>query len=416
MNSNLTNSFWTSFLQKVVMLFVTLFIASFSFPHYYIPDIGAYTHVFFEKIMAWFAQTILQLKKPYTIELISDSTGMYVNAFLLLIISFLLAFIWQKIDKKNRAAKCFIWFKIFVRYYLALQMLVYGFNKVFKWQFYLPEPNTLFTTIGNSYKDILFWSTMGISRTYSVFTGCCEVFAAVLLLFRKTCLLGAITTFAIMANVFMLNLCFDISVKLYSLFLIFLSILLIVPHVKFLFNFLILKKATQLPTEKGVSLIVRKKNILPYLKWLIVFILFADSLALYFEEKNFNDDKFPRTYLHGAYTVVDFVRNNDTLQPLLTDGFRWKRIFVHRRGYLITQLMNDDMKDYELAIDSAKKEFLFQSNEDSIVHSLAYKIDADSLIMLKGKFYDDSIHLKLKKINLQNLPLLKNEFSWTIDE
>lgn len=416
MKSNLTNSFWTQLLQKVVMLFVTFFIASFSFPHYFIPDIGAYTHVFFEKIVAWIANNILQLKKPYTVELISDSTGMYVNALMLLMISFPLGLVWQKMDKHNIAAKLFQWFKIFVRYYLALQMLVYGFNKVFKWQFYLPEPNTLFTTIGNSYKDILFWSTMGISRTYSVFTGCCEVLAAVLLLFRRTSLLGAIATFAIMVNVFMLNLCFDISVKLYSLVLIFLSLVLIVPYLKLVFQFLVLKKSTQLPDEKNVSLFVRKKNVLPYLKWLIVFILFADSLALYFEENNFNDDKFPRTYLHGAYTVVDFVRNNDTLQPLLTDGFRWKRIFVHRRGYLITQLMNDDMKDYELAIDTVNKEFLFQSKEDSVVHSLAYQIDKDSLIKLKGKFCNDSIQLRIKKINLQNLPVLKNEFSWTIDE
>lgn len=416
MKENLTNSFFVLFLKKWTMLFVLLFVISFSFPHYFIPDIGFYTHSFFEKAIFWFGKNILQIHKTYTAELISDSTGMYINALLLLTISFLLSIVWHKIDKRNFTEKLFSWFVVFVRYYLALQMLVYGFNKVFKWQFYLPEPNTLFTTIGNSYKDILFWSTMGISKTYSVFTGLCEIFAAVLLLFRRTSLLGAIVTFAIMVNVFMLNLCFDISVKLYSLFLIFLSLLLIFPYAKQLYIFFVLKQQAQLFAEKNVSITIKNINVVPFAKWLVVLILFADALAIYFKENNFNDDKAARPFLHGAYQVVNFTKNNDTLPPLLTDNFRWRRMFVHRNGYLITQLMNDEMKDYDLAIDSAKKEFLFKSNEDSVVHLLQYQNFSDTSIVLQGKFYNDSIKVNLIKINWQNLPLLKNEFSWTIDE
>lgn len=416
MIKNLTITYWRYYTKKIVMLFVLLFIVSFSFPHYFLPDIGAYTHTFFETLVYWFGKNILQIKKPYTIELISDSTGMYINVLMLFCIAIIVAFVWQQLDKNNFAEKIFNWFIVFVRYYLALQMLVYGFSKLFKWQFYLPEPNTLFTTIGNNYKDILFWSTMGISRTYSVFTGLCEVIAALLLLFRRTNLLGALATFIIMLNVLLLNLCFDISVKLYSMFLIFLSLLLIAPFLKNLYHFFVLQKPTQLNVSENPQLIVKGKNVLPYLKWFVVFILLIDSITMYFKENNFNYDKAVRPFLHGAYKVISFVNNNDTLPPLLTNNFRWKRIFVHRRGYLIAQLMNDEMRDYELAIDSLKKEFLFMSIEDSVVHLLQYQTLADTAIFLNGKFYDDTIKVSLQKINWQNLPLLKNEFSWTIDE
>lgn len=416
MIKNLTINYWRCYTKKLVMLFVLLFVISFSFPHYFLPDVGAYTHTFFEKLVYWFGKNILQIKKPYTVVLISDSTGMYINALMLICIAIAGAFVWQQFDKKNFAKKLFNWFIVFVRYYLALQMLVYGFAKVFKWQFYLPEPNTLFTTIGNNYKDILYWSTIGVSRTYSVFTGLCELLAALLLLFSRTTLLGALITLAIMVNVLLLNVCFDISVKLYSMFLIFLSLLLIVPFAKNLYHFFVLQQPTQLSDKENLQLIVKGKNILPYLKWLVVFVLLIDSLAMYFKENNFNDDKVARPFLHGAYNVINFVRNNDTIPPLLTNDDRWKRVFVHRRGYLITQLMNDEMKDYELAIDTVRKEFLFNRNEDSLVHLLQYKLVGDTTIILNGKFYTDSINVILQKINWKNLPLIKNDFSWTIDE
>jgi len=419
MSTDLTKYKWTwaqKFSFRVVAIYVLLFICSFSFPHTYIPDIGRFTHVFFEAMAKWFGNNILHIKKPYTVELISDSTGFYLNVLVLLFISIIMGTIWSMFDRgRSNYQKFYYWLLVFIRYYLAMQLLVYGWNKIFKWQFYLPEPNTLFTTLGNTPKDLLYWSTMGISRSYSICTGLLEVIAALLLFFRRTQLLGAFVAVGIMVNVLMINFSFDISVKLYSLFLLLLCFLVMLPYAKRTIQFFFPNNsnfsgvAIQYPTFK-------KQWLYKAVKATVIAIILFDSLAVYVISKNFNDDKAARPYLHGAFNVETFIKNGDTLLPITTDSYRWRRMFIHRQGYLITQMMNDEMKDYELENDSLRHELILKSPLDSSLHMLSYINMADSALQLNGKFYNDSLCIYLKKIDLSKLPLFRHHFNWTIDE
>ena len=398
----------TNIATKTVFVFVLLFIGSFPFPHYFIPDVGAFTHSFFETITSWFAKYILQVQQPFTTELISDSTAFYINALWIFCFSVIVATIWQQFDKHNHFKKYYYWFLVFVRYYLAMQLLAYGFNKIFKWQFYLPEPNTLFTTVGNTYKDLLYWNSMGVSRTYSIFTGLLELVAAVLLLFKRTTLLGACLAFGILLNVLFINLSFDISVKLYSLFLLLLIVLLLLPNAKQLYHFFFQVQKQNIESKS------RKKYLL-LLKWLVILVIVIDAMAVYVQSNNYNDDAAPRPFLHGAYEAQTFVLNNDTLLPLIKDTHYWRRMFIHRRGYFIVQYMNDSMQDFELTIDSTKHSFTILNVADSTTHFFGYTKESDSTLQLTGKFYNDSIKVHFNKIDLKKLPLLQNEFSWTID-
>jgi uncharacterized membrane protein YphA (DoxX/SURF4 family) len=403
-------------LFRIAFVFVLLFICSFSFPHEYILDIGHYTHSFFERMVAWVGNHILHIDKPYSTELISDSTGMYINVLVLLVISIAIALVWGLIDRPKNYSALKYWFIVFIRYYLAMQLLSYGWNKVFKWQFYLPEPNTLFTPLGYIHKDLLYWSAMGMSRSYSIFTGALEVLAALLLFFRKTQLIGALVALGVMVNVLMINIGFDISVKLYSSFLLLLCMMVIWPHTKRLYYLLLLRNPTEpgFPSFKYPSF--KKPWLCRTIKFIVITLLLVDSLVIYFSSKNFNDDKAARPYMHGAYQVKTFVRNGDTLLPLATDVYRWRRMFIHRQGYLIVQSMDDSMKDYELYNDSLKHELILKNPEDSSLHVLQYRNMADTALQLNGRLYNDSLNIYLKKIDLQQLPLMKNEFNWTIDE
>lgn len=398
----------TNIAYRTAFVFVLLFVCSFSFPHYFIPDVGAYTHSFFETITDWVAKNFLQIKQPFTTELISDSTAFYINALWIFCCSMLVATVWQRFDKDNYFIKYYGWFLVFVRYYLAIQLLAYGLNKVFKWQFYLPEPNILFTTVGNTYKDLLYWSSMGVSRTYSIFTGMLEVIAAVMLLFKRTTLLGACLAFGILLNVLFINLSFDISVKLYSLFLLLLLALLLQPYSKRLLQFFFIS------TNEKKNQPHTKKYLL-FLKWLVILVIVIDAMTVYIQSNNFNDDAAPRPFLHGAYEAQTFVLNGDTLLPLITDTYYWRRMFIHRRGYFIVQHMNDSMQDFELIIDSTQKTIQLMHTTDSSKHVFVYEQVSDSTLYLKGKLYNDSLQIHFNTIDVKKLPLLQNEFSWTID-
>jgi len=403
-------------LFKFCFVWVILFIISVPFPHNFIPGIAGYTTTLFEAPVKWFAAAVLHLQKPYTTALISDSTGLYIHALLLTIYSMVIACCWTVADKnKKDHARLWYFFTVLLRCYLALQLFTYGFSKLFKWQFYLPEPNTLFTTIGNTPKDLLYWSTMGTTRAYSIFAGTAEILAAALLLFRRTSLAGALLALGILINVVAINFSFDISVKLYSIFLCFLCLLLIAPNAVRLARFFILQQQAAVKTGT-VIMSNRQRIIYRFVKLLVILCILFDPLYGYIKENNFNDDKAKRPLLHGAYDVQAMLVNNDTIAPVINCTSCWRRVFIHRQGYFITQFMNDEMQDYQLQYDTTNKYLVLTDYEhQNAVRQLQYHVKNDSTVLLQGIWQKDSLQVLLKPIDIKKLPALKNEFSWTID-
>ncbi|KOY86880.1 hypothetical protein AD998_12650 [bacterium 336/3] len=400
--------------QKIIGIFILLFVFTFPFPYKILPDVGGFVSPFFESIIKWIGDNIFFIQKPYTVFLSSDSTGLYIHTLILFLCSFILGFLWYYRWREHSKSKIFVDFiYLFCRYYLALQMFIYGFNKVFKWQFYLPEPNTLFTRLGDISPDLLYWSTMGLSRPYTIFAGLMEIVPAILLLFRRTQLLGAILLFLVLANVWMINLSFDISVKLYSSFLLLITAYLIAPYLKVLRAFFQGKMVTLGAIEfSWKPFIVDKWN--KIFKIIIILFFVVETFWQYIEMGNFNDDKAPRPYLHGAYQVHTFVKNKDTLAVNHTET--WKHFFVHRRGYFIVQFDSENMQDYKLEVDSSRKTFKLTREIDKKEMIFQYQIVEDKNIKVSGIIEKDTFLIEAKKLDLSKMPALQKSFHWRVDE
>ncbi len=336
----------------------------------------------------------------------SDSLGLYLHCCVLLVIAVLAGMI---LHTKQPSQKIRYAVHVGATYYLAYVLLCYGLNKLFKWQFYLPEPNTLFTPIGQASPDLLFWSTMGASYPYTIFSGMIEVLPALLLFFRRTRLLGGLIALGVLLNIAAINVGFNISVKLFTGFLLLLSFIVLTPY-NSLLKGLLLNNAAKLPSFSPPHF-NHKFWLYALIKTVVIGWLAADAMAQYVSSGNYNDDKALRPPLHGAYSVETLVKNGDTLQPLLTDSFYIKRVFVHRRGYFIIQKMNDAMYDYKLRsnphelhlhnyyIDKPAGFFTVQQTDSNTLH-------------LYGLFEGDTLSLNLKKYNLEALPLLQPRFDW----
>jgi hypothetical protein len=402
------------FISRAIFIFVPLFIGSFSFPYRLLPDVGKYTNKFFEWMAVWTGSHVFNIHHSYTSELASDSTGLYLDLLNTMVISIVAAMIWTAFNKKQEGnSRLSYRFTAFTRYFLALHLLIYGFNKIFKTQFYLPEPNTLYTTIGGSSKDLLYWSTMGLSRPYTIFLGTVETIAAVLLLWRRTVMAGSLFAAMVLMNIVVINFSFDISVKLFSCFLLFLSIVLLLAQYKSWLNILLRKNNPATAWSPGWTR--RRRKTFAWIKAMVIILLFAESTWVYFSAGNFNDDKAPRPPLHGAYHVQSFVINGDTLLPLLTDTTRWKMVFIHRRNYFIVQMMDDKMRDYELDLDTSKHEIYISRHEDPFQIPFSYRELPDNKLELEGEWNNHSIKVGLIKMDLKDLPAMKKGFNWTID-
>lgn len=401
-----------SLLFRAFFIFVVLFPCTFSFGYHLIPEPGDWLNPLFERLAIFTGDHLFGINRNYTSALISDSTGLYLHAFNCTIISLAASLVWTLFDQEvNPRSKILL--LTFIRYYLALQLLQYGASKVFKVQFYLPEPNILYTKLGDVPKDLLYWSAMGVSRPYSIFLGIGEIIAGSLLLFRRTTLFGAVLTFFILVNIAAINLAYDISVKLLTGFLLLLTSYLLWADRSRLFGFISGRPSTG---SSFVRTAHPRNTKLAVLKLMVVALLLGEAFLPYLWRGHYNDDTRARPLLHGAWEVEHFAFNNDTLAQTPNDTVRWKRIFIHRRNYLIIEKATERMEDYKLDYDLTNKILLVYPYQSTKPFRFSWHTLNDSTIMLQSVQAPADLKVTLKRLHWEHMPALRHEFGWTADE
>jgi hypothetical protein len=343
----------------------------------------------------------------------SDSLGLYLLMPILFMVSLLLAtsFDLVRISNLNKEKTiCFI--RSVATYYLAWILLKYGFDKVFKCQFYLPEPNILFTRVGDLDKDILFWSTVGSSRSYSIFMGLLEIIPGILLLFRKTRNLGVLIAIGVFIQVVAINYSFDISVKLFSSFLLLIALFLFAP-ISFKFWQLLNNPADKI----NPSVVQNIFFSLPFkftriFKLVFIVFIILETLLPYYIAQNFNDDNFKRPILHGAYKMEYSIIGKDLI-PESENPIKY--IFIHRDGYLIFQNKEQQMQDYKLEVNPKEQTLTIvdYSNKKTFFNYRYSKKSKQLELELLPKS-TKSIHY-FKAVDWRKMPLLQKQFHWTID-
>ncbi len=337
----------------------------------------------------------------------SDSFLMYVLYGILLLLS---VFIYAVISKYKKGY-LYSFISVTLNYYLSLQLIKYGCYKLFKSQFYLPEPNILYTPLGQLDQDILFWSTMGVNYPYNIFMGLLEVIPGLLLLHKKTRLIGVVLAMPVLLNIVAINFSFDISVKLYSFFLFFMSCYLFIPWLKSFLQFF--NKEEKIKYPKFSVLLGGYPFLRNSLKCFALLFIVVESIYPNITQGNINDDIAVRPYLHGAYEVVQ-VQRGDSIIP--SDSLGWKRIFLHRDDYFIVQKMNDGMQDFKMRIDANQNIILltdYQLNEKRIPFSYDTKA---SELNLEFPLGNSVIEIQTEAINWKENPALKNRFHWYIEQ
>jgi lysylphosphatidylglycerol synthetase-like protein (DUF2156 family) len=298
-------------------------------------------------------------------------------------------------------------FRFLSIYYLSAVFLKYGLDKVFKHQFYLPEPNILYTDFGHLTKDTLFWSTMGTSHFYSVAMGIIEILTAVLILVKRTRIAGFYLAIAVAINILLINIGFDISVKVFTAFLLLVLFINIYPSLKSIYAFFI--------QHRQVQLSMSSQHTIPVNKWVHVLLsasLVGCILFPYLLSGNLNDDHAKRPALHGAYNMEHFTMGNDTLNSC---DFPYKRFFIHRNSYIIFQQKDDTMVDYFFAINAAKKQLEIEDYQKNKI-SVTYNYDEQTGDL--KLFFENEAKWMMegKSLNWKALPALQDNIHYTIDE
>lgn len=395
-------------LSNTCLLFAILCILFIPYPFYLFPFQDSIAGYLSGELLTLLSGTLNGHAAP---AVTSDSGSMYLLLSLILVTAIALSPVMNRLNDKQYV--CLVSLaKSVSAIYLALHLAKYGMEKLLKTQFYLPEPNILYTPFGMLDQDILYWSTIGTSHPYNVFLGIAEVTAALLLLFKRTRIAGALFAWVLMINIVLVNFSFNISVKLFSLFLTYLCVLLLFPHAKSFYAFLILGRKSRLTaTDAERFSLIRHPFWLGTAKAALVCLLVVESAWPYIMQSQVNDDDAARPFLHGAYRVMQV---NGTAPAGFIRFEEVKRLFIHRRGYLIFQYHNDLMQDYKLRVNGPGLLTLTGYQREQVQLQYTY-VEKDSVLELKHVTGSGEYMLKARALNWKAMPALQSRFRWTSD-
>ena len=353
-----------------------------------------------------------------------DTSYAWTQLWLYLCLALTGCLIWSIVDRKSsHYIKSDYWLRTFVRYFIAMQALGYGIIKLFALQMIFPNLSQLATPLGDFLPMRLSWMFIGYSEPYQIFSGVMEMLAGLLLLNRKTVTMGLCVAVGVFANVVMLNLSFDIPVKLFSMHLLFYSLFLLVYDAKRLLQFFILNQPVSPSYSYQISF---PKKWLRYgriaLKSGFVVITaimpFINSYQRYTAAISTSEIK---PISAGVYDVKTFVINRDTVPILANDTLIWKDVIFEKSGVgsvnstdtLFRQRYRRGYFNYEPDSITNTMTFIKRSvtGDSTFLFNSRYELPDQNRIRLWAKIRNDSVYVELVK-SRRHFQLAEKQFHW----
>jgi hypothetical protein len=144
---------------------------------------------------------------------------------------------WWRFELRIPSAKVHFVLQMVTRIFLAFIFIGYGFAKLYRTQFYEPPFHWQATPVGELTGFQLTWTFFGTSYAYAMFIGLSQVLCSVLLMFRRTQLLGALLLLPIIGNIVFVNFAYDIPVKLFASVFLGMTIFLVLSDFRRLKSF-----------------------------------------------------------------------------------------------------------------------------------------------------------------------------------
>lgn len=374
-----------SIFSKKITVFLGVFFLQFIlfFPLSFLNDFQLeITHFLFGDFTQFIVAHFFN-KRNTRLDYSSDSYSMLILIVILIFISVIFSFI----IKQKWTKRFLIVTEYICVFYISIILIKYGFDKIFQAQFPEPEPNILLSRFGNLDKDILFWSTIGTSKIYNIIIGSIELFSGILLLFRRSRFLGLILAVICLAQIFMINISFDISVKFFSLILLLMSLFLIRKN-----GWELILKIINLPNKNYFD----KKSFLPYVTFfkilIIGIVLVKIGMPYLNKEKENNQMQFA-----GVYEVT-------------SSESPYQYLFFHKDQYLIFMDKSSEKMTafhYDISFDN---QIILEDEQNRVSKHILIKNKDNSI-----SFSFNNQTINAKPVQYKNMNVLQDRFHILVD-
>jgi hypothetical protein len=408
-----------SLARRVLFRFTLVYFLLYLFPFPldvipYVGVIGEWYQNLWNALVPWVGKHLFHVAITVLPNGSGDTTFNYVQVFCYLALALLVTVVWSLLDRKRpHHVRLEPWLRVYLRFGLAAVMISYGAIKVIKSQFPNPNLDRLLQPFGDASPMGLLWTFMGASLAYNVFSGVCEMLGGLLLLSRRTTLLGALLSIAVVSNIVALNFCYDVPVKLYSLHLLVMACLLAAPDAGRLASFFLWNRRVEpAPLAPLFERPWLRRGALVLRTLLIVGLSYLSLYGAYQGRRTYGDLS-PRPPLYGIWNVLEIEVDGKARPPLVSDETRWRRVVFPNSSQMSVQLMSNSRLRYGLKLDAAKGTLELNKRDDP-THKfiLTYKQPGPGLLALEGTLDNQKIRASLKKVDPSSFLLMNRGFHW----
>ncbi|WPV02326.1 hypothetical protein SNE26_11115 [Mucilaginibacter sp. cycad4] len=253
-----------------------------------------------------------------------------------------------------------------LRYFLAYEVTVYGFAKILKTQFaHLYMRDNI--PVGSLNGFELTWNYFGHSYTFAVILGLIQIGGGILLLFRRTALLGTCILLPVMLNIVLINIFYNIDPGAFGNSIIISSGLL----------YLLLLRWHDL-----IGLFFKQPDNIPVIRWrftkpaIKLLVILSAFISIYgFVRGNISSP------LAGKWKIDEFIRNGKAVgkNEWINGAQNWCYIYIEEDG----------------KISFCANPYVFEANRAWFGHSV-YKANQKTLnIVFDGGTNNDTTRVKI---------------------
>lgn len=373
----------------------------------------------------WVGDRIFDVRVDYTPTGSGDTAAHWVFLFALLLVAVVATAVWSVLDRRRpNYARLYQWFRLLLRAALVSALLMYGMVKVLPSQmtFYLER---LVEPYGEMSPMAVLWAQTSLSEPYEIALGAAEIAAALLLVLPLTAGLGSVLALIVTLQVFLLNITFDVPVKIFSFQLFVYAVVLAAPDilriVRALFGHAVPVRNTELllSTPRGNRILLAAQ--VAFGMWL----LFTATTEGYDAWRGHGNGR-PQSPLYGIWNVTEYTVAGQQV-PALVDysekprsgqGIsateRFRRIIFDIPNGVTAQRMDDSLLSFPARIDT-ERHIITLSKDTAHKWTLAtlnYEQPQSDRLILEGQLGGRAVRMQLDLVDLERFPVVSRGFHW----
>lgn len=369
----------------------------FPIPNIDIPDLGTSTPI--RQAVFWTAAHVFHVSTTlvYTGSGSGDKTYDWVLAFVVLVSSAFATAVWSVLDRRRENyVTLHKWFHLFLRFAVGSEMVLYGMVKVVPLQMPFPSLARLLEPFGNFSPMGVLWFSVGSSPAYEMFVGSAEMLAGILLFVPRTATLGALVCLADATEVFMLNMIYDVPVKLFAFHLILMSLFLLAPELPRIASFFLTNHGVGPSAHPQLFRTPRANRIALTVQVVFGLLLLAMNGFGAWKSWNVYGRGAPKSPLYGIWNVDQLSMDGEPRPALITDKDRWRRVIFDRPTGITFQRMDDTFATYGAAIDTQHAQVALTKGADkNWKANLTFQRAGQDQLTLDGQMDGRKVHMQL---------------------